>query len=274
MQQLAQGGLVIDGALEYGRLVRCKVEGDTGRKQSGWYVLHTLVLDNGQDVVVGRYGNWKRYGGEGQKVELDLPELTAEQKKAFAAEQKRLSDAARRERLARAEEAAERAKKLFPKLPDSGKSPYLDRKKVRAFGVRFSRGSIVVPLRNSELKLVGLQFIAPDGSKKFLTGTAKMGAFHMVGVPSEKSPLCIAEGYATAATVHMASGWACLVAFDAGNLKPVALAARKMYPDIELVICGDDDHATDGNPGVTKATEAAAAVGGCVVIPQFEKGAL
>lgn len=268
-QQLASAGLIVDGPLEYGRLKRCKVEGDKGTKKSGWYVLHPFRLDNGNEVISGRYGNWKRYGGEGLKIELELPELTDEQKKAWAAEQKRLSEAARRERQERAKEAATRAKRIFPKLPDSGKSPYLDRKKVRAFGVRFSRGSIVVPVRNAAGDLVGLQFIAPDGEKKFLTGTAKQGAYHLVGVPSEKAPLCIAEGYATAASVHMATGWPCAVAFDAGNLKPVAQALRKLYPDLPFLFCADDDCETDGNPGVSKAQDAARAVRGGVFVPQW-----
>jgi putative DNA primase/helicase len=36
-----------------------------------------------------------------------------------------------------------------------------------------------------------------------------------------------------------------------------------------LVICADDDHVTDGNPGLTKAAEAAQAVKGLLAIPRF-----
>jgi len=46
------------------------------------------------------------------------------------------------------------------------------------------------------------------------------------------------------------------------NLKAVAEALRAKYPDIEIIISADDDYVTEGNPGITKATEAARAVNG------------
>lgn len=59
------------------------------------------------------------------------------------------------------------------------------------------------------------------------------------------------------------------VAFDASNLEPVALALHAKRPDLTLIICADDDYLTEGNPGITKATKAAAAVGGLVAVPDF-----
>jgi putative DNA primase/helicase len=37
----------------------------------------------------------------------------------------------------------------------------------------------------------------------------------------------------------------------------------------DLLICGDDDHATEGNPGRAKAMEAAVRCGGDWVLPDF-----
>ena len=65
------------------------------------------------------------------------------------------------------------------------------------------------------------------------------------------------------------TGHAVACAFSAGNLKPVAVALREKYPDTVLVICADDDHLTEGNPGLTKATEAAQSIGGLLAIPCF-----
>src|SRR5262249_45633045 len=81
--------------------------------------------------------------------------------------------------------------------------------------------------------------------------------------------LCIAEGYATAASIHEATGHAVAVAFDAGNLEQVARALQAKYPDLRIVICADDDYRTAGNPGITRATEAARVVGGLVAVPVF-----
>lgn len=118
--------------------------------------------------------------------------------------------------------------------------------------------------------LVGLQFIGADGGKRFLTGTPKAGAWHLIGDADHAPTVAIAEGYATAATVHGLSGWPVAVAFDAGNLLAVAKALRRRKPDAELILAADDDRGTPGNPGLTKAQQAAEAVGGLVCAPPFE----
>ncbi|MDB6061546.1 MAG: uncharacterized protein JWM78_1649 [Verrucomicrobiaceae bacterium] len=267
--QLEAAGLIVDGNLEIARLVRCKTDSDTHAKKSGWYVLHEFRLRNGATVMTGRYGNWKKYGDESFKIEFELPPLSDEERAEFAQRQADQRDQAEQEKNQRADDAATRANKIFSKLPDSGASDYLKRKKVRAFGLRFSRGSIVVPVQTIDGNLIGLQFIAADGSKKFLTGTAKRGAFHLIGDIQAAAPLAIAEGYATAASIHMAAGWPVVVAFDAGNLMPVAQALRAKYPDQLMVVCADDDSQTVGNPGVTKATEVARVIEAKLWVPVF-----
>lgn len=249
LSQLASAGLVVE-SLEFGRLVRCRSDGDRGTKRSGWYVAHELRLDDGRTVVVGRYGDWRRFGDESFAFEVKSEGLSAAERQRLADERERVRKQAEAEKAERERSAAQRAARIFPKLPESGASPYLARKKVRAFGLRFSRGSIVVPVNRWSpeklfFELVGLQFIAPDGEKKFLTGTPKRGAMHLIGFPAPLgvSPprIFVAEGYATAATVHMAMDAPVVVAFDAGNLMPVCKVLRGLWPDAELVICADND---------------------------------
>jgi putative DNA primase/helicase len=60
------------------------------------------------------------------------------------------------------------------------------------------------------------------------------------------------------------------VAFNAGNLKPVALALRKKFPEAKIILCADNDRFTPGNPGVSKAREAALEVNGRLYVPRFE----
>lgn len=270
MDQLAAGGLEINGTPELGQLKRCKTSDDRSGKESGWYVLHEFALSAGDLVLVGAYGNWKT--GLTATIELDKTrQLSDAERAAFREQMQATRRAAAVEREQRAVDCKSRAAKIWAALGDSGASDYLDKKQVSAWGVKFSRGSIVVPVRNIEGELLGLQFIAPDSTKRFLTGTPKKGAFHFVGDDSPRTPLAIAEGYATAATVHQATGWPCVVAFDAGNLMPVCRALRDKWPERELIICGDDDTETEGNPGRTKATLAAQAVGARVVFPGFDQ---
>lgn len=96
--------------------------------------------------------------------------------------------------------------------------------------------------------------------------------FHTID-PSEKigkgNPILIAEGYATAASIHMASGLPTIAAFDASNLEPVAKALKEKYPNSNIAILGDNDHHLQNNVGVEKAEAAAKAVGGLMLTPKF-----
>lgn len=150
--------------------------------------------------------------------------------------------------------------------------PYLIAKGVKAFGIRWqsSGNLLVVPVRDIDGVLHGLQFISADGCKKFKTGTVKTGHFHKIGRTKDNT-IIIAEGYATGASIHQATGHAVVVAFDAGNLLPVAQVIRSKFPDMTIIIAADNDQATAGNPGVTKATAAALAVNGLLAVPSFQE---
>lgn len=165
-------------------------------------------------------------------------------------------------------ECREKSANLWEKARDvDTKHPYLAAKGIRPFGLRQLQNSLLVPVRDISGTLHGLQFIFPDGNKKFKSGTAVTGCYHAIGKPDGR--ILIAEGYATGATLHESTGHAVACAFSAGNLKPVAEALKKKYPDTILIICADDDHATEGNPGLTKATEAARNVSGMLAVPCF-----
>lgn len=269
ISQLQSAGLIIEGAPDIGVLRRCKVDGDTGRKESGWYVLHDLVLHNGERVYIGKYGNWKTLGPDALSLKFNVPLNSAADIENIRKQTRLLREKADAEKIQRAELAATRAREIWEKLPETGSSDYLVKKQVMAHGVRFSRGSIVVPVRTIAGDLAGLQFIDGAGDKKFLTGTAKKGCFHSIGAMDESLPLCICEGYATGASIHKAMGWPVAVAFDAGNLTPVAKALHGKYPNQKIVVCADNDIQTLGNPGVKRAREAADAVGALLAVPAF-----
>ncbi|MFT7561351.1 MAG: putative DNA primase/helicase [Flavobacteriales bacterium] len=134
-------------------------------------------------------------------------------------------------------------------------------------------GTFAVPVRDSAYNLRNLQLVHKTGVKKFLPGP-KSGLFHFIDVASadHTAPIVIAEGYATAASCHMATGLRTVVAFDCGNLIKVSIKMREIFPESKIVIAGDDDSGTEGNPGAKKALEAANACNGVVVLPNFEVG--
>ena len=176
-------------------------------------------------------------------------------------------------------------------------NPYLLAKGVPSYGLREDLDrNLLVPVLNAQKEMRGLQFIAPDGEKRFMYGMEKSGNFHMIGDYGLDQPgvtpfddkgrnlaqgeILLAEGYATGATLHMATEKPVAVAFDAGNLEPVAKALREQFPNAAITICADNDHqhtrkTPEGtelwNKGVVLAQEAAKAVGGKVVAPLFNE---
>jgi hypothetical protein len=119
------------------------------------------------------------------------------------------------------------------------------------------------------VELHSLQFIGPEGDKRFLSGGRVSGCYLLIGKPH--GTLCIVEGYATGASIREAAGCAVAVAFNAGNLLPVARTLRAKLPDLRLIVCADDDSSTPGNPGLSKAREAAQAVGALLAVPDFAR---
>jgi putative DNA primase/helicase len=204
----------------------------------------------------------------------------------LAAERKAAQEAEQAAQDAAHVAAAVEAVKLWESASLTGESPYLARKGVQPFGVRYGAGGwLYVPVRDAAGTLWNVQRIAPERpasgpDKLFLKGGRKSGLWHLCGdaggalADDAHGPavVLIAEGYATAASLHEAMGHPVAVAFDAGNLGHVARALRNQHPAALLVLCGDDDvqtHAQTGqNPGRSKAMAAARAVRGLAIFPE------
>ena len=204
----------------------------------------------------------------------------------LASERKARQEEERAQQDAAHAQAAIDAAELWDSASPTGESPYLTRKGVQPYGVRFGAGGwLLVPVLDATGRLWNVQRIAPDKpasgpDKLFLKGGRKSGLWHVCGdavgafADDVRGPavVLIAEGYATAASLHEATGHPVAVAFDAGNLGPVSKALRNQYPAALLVLCGDDDAQTfaqsGNNPGRDKATAAARAVRGLAVFPE------
>lgn len=125
---------------------------------------------------------------------------------------------------------------------------------------------ILIPARRDG-RIVALQVIDAEGNKRFVGAIG--GAAFVFGVADGADRLVVCEGWATGASIHEATGLPVVCAFTAGALAEVAKRIRASLPNAQIVIAADDDINTAGNPGITKATEAAQAVGGKLAIPDF-----
>lgn len=161
----------------------------------------------------------------------------------------------------------------WSKMPDAPDThAYLARKGVTASaGVKLDKyDNLVIPLRNTDSELRSLQYIKPDGTKNLKKGAEKTGNYFVVGGElNPQVPLLYAEGYATAASLHQATGMPVIMTVDAGNMVTVSRKLSELYPDSAHIILGEDDFTKDDNKGLNKAREAAEAIGGTYIIPQF-----
>lgn len=156
-----------------------------------------------------------------------------------------------------------------------GEPLYLNRKGFSGMGFVFPvqpDGVLVLPLTDHTGTVTAAQTITPEGKKRLIAGSAKQGAFYAVNAIDAPEAVILAEGLATALSVHQLVPEALTVcAVDANNLLAVAQVMRTRYPFARLVIAADND-STPGklNVGKHAAEKAAVAVGGLVALPPGE----
>ncbi|WP_297849119.1 zincin-like metallopeptidase domain-containing protein [uncultured Desulfovibrio sp.] len=270
-RKLADLGLDLKGQLPEldGKTHRVPLLSKNGRGLDGIYCLY------GDGVPAG----WAQNHVTGEKVKLVATGVVLSQAERERQQRERAArlQAANEERARQHDAAARRCQGMWDSFAPAASSPYLEKKGVEAFGLKEDQGNLIVPLRNIAGELRGFQAIAPDGQKVFATGMEKKGHFHLIGAEGKDLPqgeIVLCEGYATGASLHMATGRPVAVAFDSGNLISVAEAIRNKYPKAAITICADNDHAMkrDGQPynvGVEKAKLAARKVNGKVKVPTF-----
>ena len=139
------------------------------------------------------------------------------------------------------------------------------------------RGCLVVPIFNRELAIRSIQIIFSK-NKSFPRHGQKSDCFHFIGDREcSAGVLCIAEGYATAASVHMATGYPAVVGFDAGNIVRVSKIMRDIFPSVTIVVCADDDDVSEKtgvSTGIEKAKQAASVCRGVSIVPVFNEVAV
>ena len=229
---------------------------------TGWYSLH---IDG---IAAGAFGDWKL--GIKERWKMEGRKLTDAEKKDFAIECHRQKKIRQAEEKARHETAIQKAAYIWSRSTSITNHQYLINKQVKAHNVRCYRGSLVVPLYDETGRLVSLQFINADGSKKMMKGGKAQGACCFIGDAidlTRNDTILICEGWATGASLFEATGHFTIVAFSAGNLTAVAIQTRKHHQTNEIIICGDNDAS---GVGQIAARAAALAINGKYILPDTE----
>ena len=226
----------------------------------GWY----LVFGDG--IPAGRFGCWRAGMEVTWRADVGR-KLTQTEEMSHAkrlAEAKALRDAA----LERQHQvASETVEKIWTTAnPANAEHPYLAKKGIQTHGARITGdGRLVLPLYDEDGTLATLQYIDHEGGKLYHPGGQTGGKFWMVGSLDEPGTLFVAEGFATAATIHETTDRPVVVAYSASNLVPVTGTLREMYGATQdIVIVADHDQS---GVGQRYAEQASAKYGARMVMP-------
>lgn len=153
------------------------------------------------------------------------------------------------EAAARSKEFEDQKKRIenmligYDNMDDDGvkSHKYIISKKIKATsGVKIDGlRRLVIPLYDDNNRVSNVQYIAPDGFKKFETGISSTGLFHYI--PGNKDVTFICEGYATGVSISMATCQHVICSMTAANLINISDFIIKNKFKNPIVVADNDD---------------------------------
>jgi phage/plasmid primase-like uncharacterized protein len=244
------------------------------KEPNSWYVLHLRG-----DLIVGAFGCWRRNFWK-PFCSKDRATMTPDERRIADQTIRECKAQIAAEEKAGQEKAQAKCRTLFSQSPRATAHAYLTAKGISASpSTALSTdplypGWLAVPLQDAEGVIHSAQFIADDGTKKFLYQGRVKGCYHQFSDVNHGGPILICEGYATGASLYLSTGWSTICAMNCGNLEPVAKSFRTRFPDRTLLIAADNDQFTPDNPGLTHGKAAARAARALLSFPEFADEAL
>lgn len=248
-----------------GKLVRFPTS-DKVRDRAGWCKL----FDDGCGAVFGCHRDGTSFTWQQRDADAQPPTEAEQYRARLVAARARQQ--AERELAADHAAAAETAVLILKASMELDPSQaYVVRKGIVPYGARQSAdGAIVLPLSGPDGALQTLQFIRPDGQKRFLPKGKTAAGRLFLGCPSDGVPMTLVEGWATGCSAHEASGGVVVVCFSGANMDDVATDLRRQFPKSSLVIAGDLDAHGKGRDYAQAAASAGAPA--AVLLPAFADG--
>lgn len=225
------------------RFKRIQQETDKGGKRSISYWLKTeydFAYGYAKDFKTGQELRFNSAAEDPSMTRADIARVKAVLKARKAEEDLRIAE--------RHAKIAIRAAHKWSLASKEGTTPYLERKNIKLHSARiYGANNVIVPILEAGKEIVSYQLIRPDGSKEFPFGGKKTGCYHIIGQINPTKPIIICEGFATGVSLYEAIsaawGQGVVVAFDAGNLLPVARSLRNEYKNTPFIVAADNDPA-------------------------------
>ena len=275
LNEMQSHGLIVDFIDTSGELVRVPVAAGMGNRpdrsgeRSGYYVYNQL-----DSHFVCIYGNW-RTSLEQKFTSYNTNEMSASEKRNLQAKLEEAQQRREEAKKTKQDEVAIYVKEKFSSSSEVADHKYLNDKKVKNYGLKLtSTNALLIPVHsiiksNDSGLLVSqirsLQYIFPDGSKKFAAGGEVRGNVFLIGVEHHLlqtiETLVVCEGYATGASIYEATGLPCAVVFSA-NFCLTACTRLRAITNCKFLLALDND---SSGIGEKCANEVASAVNNCLV---------
>lgn len=244
------------GNIIEGKITRIADSHDKASKKTGWYVYHEFddTYNDGHVIGCASFGTW-RDDVTHQWMSRNVEYMTLVERDDLKERRKIAEKERKAEELQRQQEAAADCFAIYDQAaqPDPAHG-YLATKQIEPCGyIKQHNDRLVIPMMDTESRITSLQFIKPNGEKRYHAGGKIKCSFFAIEGTLDK--VYIVEGYSTGASIHMATGCAVYCAFMWSNLYEVACIAIKNHPEAEIIIAGDDDAYIDKNVGKNAARE-------------------
>jgi P4 family phage/plasmid primase-like protien len=254
-----------DVVMEPGRLMRFPTNTQPD-DDAGW----CRLFADGAGAVFGCHRSGTEYVW--QQRDANAPPPSKQERRAAFIKAAQAKQAAERERTAAHAKGAEKAAGILSQTTSlDAAHRYTTRKGITPYAARQAPdGAIVLPLYGPDGSLQSLQFIYPDGQKRFLSQARMKAGRLFLGEPVDGKPMILCEGWATGCSLHAATGTNVVVGFSGANLAKVADDLRQQFPDATLQVAADCDAHGKG----LEYAQAAAAAGApaSILLPVFADG--
>ena len=219
LRELNDFGLDVPYLDTSGSLVRVAVRASTSVRpdkhgeKSGWYAANQM----GEHTFCS-FGNW-RTGEERKWSSVQPNDLTVAERADLQKKLKEAKELAEKHKIERYNEVSVDCRARFDSYEEIDNHPYLESKNIKCTGLRANKKLLVVPIYNADSELRSIQYISPEGEKRFVSASEVRGNFYPIGFDikdlSQQKTIYVVEGLATGATVNEATSNPVVCVFSA-----------------------------------------------------------
>ena len=237
INQMNDDGLAVSFIDTSGDVIRCMVKAssstrpDKSNEKSGWYVYN----ENGNYVNIV-YGNW-RNGTTFKWSNIDTNKLTSKERIELKANIEYNINRSKKERSKRHDEVAKDCEERFKGAKECVHHKYLENKKIKNYGLKTIKDSLVVPLYSTKSvkhqKLRSLQYISAKGDKRFVSASEVKGSVFILGFSwsewQDLEKVIVVEGISTMFSIYEATKIPCVCTFSANFGLTALKEPQKIY---------------------------------------------